>query len=230
MTNSARHVGTATKELTLTAYHEAGHAIMAMRHGYSAEYLTIERHGDVLGMFRQRAEWGAESLAPTDENIRRWSVEKCDMLLGGWLAERRYDAGASWPYSMRDLRRMILAIAAQFDSDEEMHSLIRERTAEVSACFNDEWIWACVERLAGQLLIDRTLSGPPLNVVTWRLARQLRGHRYRRPSGVQSEKIDPFASAVREERRGLDIEYGLVAGLCAIMAVIQLFVLTQCSS
>ncbi len=80
-----------TRELQATAYHEAGHAVMAMETGRAVRLVTVVPEGNYLGVCRHTA---APAWLSPDAHLGRREIrwlERCILIrMAGPAAERRF--------------------------------------------------------------------------------------------------------------------------------------------
>lgn len=149
------------RETAAAAYHEAGHAAVAVRLGYSLGRVALtpddpEQFGDVL----QRWDAPDELRAGREYGVEKLVRDQLVIRLAGPAAEAR--AGFAIAFEQ-----------AEQEDIAEMGELIsnvwpnrREAAAEVAACrsragelLGEPAVWTGVEALAGELLRSGTLSG-----------------------------------------------------------------------
>jgi ATP-dependent Zn protease len=130
-----------------TAYHEAGHAVMALRLGYEVGKVTIVRRQGVLGKADIR---------------KRTSPDDIKIDLAGQLAEalvnpseEQIQLGASSDW--RSVRRSTREFVGWFIGDREGGTLIEELLHETRALVRRDK--NAISRVAEALLARKTLTG-----------------------------------------------------------------------
>ena len=144
-----------TAQLVRTAFHEAGHALLAYRVGDDIQRVTIRRKGNVLGsLFHNRRTLGSVLL--TRPGLLSAALHAAVMVMvAGPLAEvvlGRRPAETACLTADYDKAKQL---AAAWSSMPE--TVIA--TAEVMAWQVLRQSWAQVAALAETLLIDRTIEG-----------------------------------------------------------------------
>jgi hypothetical protein len=135
--------GYGLERLTETAYHEAGHAVLARRLGYLVMSVTV--HPD-----------GSGHCSTRDPGIRlRSEADVLDVYLAGVAAEARLTGRWDWIRGASDLSAALeLAERVQGWSSRRCHS--RARVGEAAACIRrlfetDRELWNEVVQVAGRL-------------------------------------------------------------------------------
>jgi ATP-dependent Zn protease len=131
-----------------TAYHEAGHAVIALRLGYEVEKATIVRRQGVLGRV---------------DVLPRTSPDDIKINLAGQLAEAlvnsndeqiQLGAHRDWQNARRSARKFV---ALGFINSREKGILIDELLAETTALVRRDR--DAISRVAEALLERKTLTG-----------------------------------------------------------------------
>ena len=138
-------------ELRLTAYHEAGHAVMALLHGRPVEQVTIRGTRFFLG----KCEMDRGRFGPRQDELEAAML----ILLGGMAAEARlrgtYELNGA-AQDLRELRKLSLRRAA---NDRQAERLERRLLNKVEALLDEVAVWQAVEKIAAELLTRETISG-----------------------------------------------------------------------
>ena len=138
-------------ELRLTAYHEAGHAVLALLHGRPVEQVTIRGTRFFLG----KCEMDRGRFGPRQDELEAAML----ILLGGMAAEARlrgvYELNGA-AQDLRELRKLSLRRAA---NDRQAERLERRLLNKVEALLDEVAIWQAVEKIAAELLARETISG-----------------------------------------------------------------------
>lgn len=157
---------TGTKRMEeITAYHEAGHAVMAKWLGGRIVSITIEpddddgprRFGDI------RVQW-LHPLPAREDAVRNIQVS-----LAGPVAEMIYD-GQRQPIAFRrewsaDWQMAAECAAPWLKSRQHLGPYLDRMTAEVFQFIYDDHRWAAVAALADELLAHETLEADAIDYV-----------------------------------------------------------------
>lgn len=140
-----------------TAYHEAGHAVVAFFNGFRIEYATIRRDGDTAGMVKvkPRGKLDIESASPVmRDKVERWIV----MTLAGDIAQRKFASRSSrtWQTTADRLTATDLALSV-CGSGESATAYIAWLQIVAREIIEARWVF--VERVATALLEKETISG-----------------------------------------------------------------------
>lgn len=144
----------ALRRLTALAYHEAGHAVVAVRLNHRLGRVTIrpDRDGPVLGRAR------VEALD------RRWGTDPT-IVLAGYCAEKRHAPSTHWLGGSQDdigeADRALDRLCGPTTDDNRDAKADLWRAWERGALeiVKDPDVWRAIEALAAALLEKKTLSG-----------------------------------------------------------------------
>ncbi|HWY86657.1 MAG TPA: hypothetical protein VNX28_08030 [Gemmataceae bacterium] len=133
-----------------TAYHEAGHAVIALALGRSVDRVTIVPDQERAGLceFRKGA-------------IRRsedWLEREILIALGGIAAEARHTGTYAWDGAARD-EQVVRSLAVQRAGERRAERLQRRLLAKVDHLLSREGHWRAVEVIAAELMRLGTISG-----------------------------------------------------------------------
>lgn len=133
-----------------TAYHEAGHAVIALALDRPIHKVTIQPDRDHLGWCK----FDKGVFRPSED----WVEREVLIALAGMAAEARYTGSYCEHGASRDLRfaRKLLAGRA---GDRRAERLERRLLAKVESLLADDDVWAAVEAIAAELLKSGTISG-----------------------------------------------------------------------
>jgi hypothetical protein len=157
-----------TAQLRATAYHEAGHAVVALHRGdRTPRRVTIVRKGGILGSVTHAA-WGRRFRPDVDLTPRRIRQLQAsiDTLLAGVIAERRGTGRRqNWAGATSDLNRAV-GLADYLNSSSRQVDLY---LAWRQQCVRDqvEILWPDIERVAGALLARSNLDGDELRQIVF---------------------------------------------------------------
>jgi plasmid stabilization system protein ParE len=133
-----------------TAYHEAGHAVMALILGRPVHAVSILPDRDLLGL----CEFGKAAVRPSEDWIEREML----ISLGGLAAEARHTGTYAWDQADRDLQ-YVRDLAEQRAGPRRAQRLERRLLSKAEHLLGKEGHWRAVERIAAELLRRGTVSG-----------------------------------------------------------------------
>lgn len=137
-------------ELVATAYHEAGHAVVALALGRPVHRVSVRAVENRLG----QCEFKKGRSQPTDD----WLEDEILISLAGMAAEARatgvYERGGA----ARDLR-FARSLMLQRASERSLDRYERRMLAKVENLLGDDGHWRAVEAIATELLAKETISG-----------------------------------------------------------------------
>jgi hypothetical protein len=141
----------------LTAYHEAGHAVMAELCGRLLTEVEIVGDRDHTGMVRSLAfpPDPTEGAAPQSENE---DVElQLKIILAGTVAEAMVSGRQGWDETSGDLDTAVRLGMRLVDDCEDVLPLLEDIGADVERDLRRHW--PAVEMLAAELLDRKALAG-----------------------------------------------------------------------
>jgi ATP-dependent Zn protease len=150
MADQEKPAEAAPHEDTATAYHEAGHAVMALIHDRPVQKVSIVAGGGYLGIcsFRKGV------TRPTDDILEREILIALAGIAAEWRWCGRYDvAGAG-----RDLS-VVRKLSLERVSVRQVERYERRMFQKAESILADEGHWAAVESIARALLTERMISG-----------------------------------------------------------------------
>jgi ATP-dependent Zn protease len=134
-----------------TAYHEAGHAVVALALGRPVQRVTILADREHLGT----CAFGKAVFRPSED----WLEREALIALAGLAAEARFTGVYQFDGAAKD-RRYVLELALQRTGDaRKAERLERRLLAKTEHLLAQEEIWGAVTRLAAELLRAGTVSG-----------------------------------------------------------------------
>ncbi|MSQ97654.1 MAG: cell division protein FtsH [Gemmataceae bacterium] len=134
-----------------TAYHEAGHAVMALVLGRPVQRVSIEPNHLRLGHCAIKKGTFRPSGDPLETEIL--------FMLGGPAAEARHVGEYSWDAAAQDLRG-VRALTTQRTAGERQAERLEQRLlAKTEHILNRPGVWTAVERIVEELLRCTTISG-----------------------------------------------------------------------
>ena len=141
---------------TLTAYHEAGHAIMAVSYGGRIIHVSIDPPDD-------------DGLKRFGESIVQWpkaaakdiEIAELKVSLAGPVAELTYDGAresiANCGEFAADWQQAVLS-ASRLKPERSRSKFLSEMERQVWAFFEDDNVWAATCAVADQLLAHETIE------------------------------------------------------------------------
>jgi ATP-dependent Zn protease len=133
-----------------TAYHEAGHAVVALSLGTPIQRVSILPNGQRLG----QCEFGKAVFRPSED----WLEHQILIALGGIAAEARHTGNYAWEGAVHD-RRHVRRLAVQRAGERRAERLERRLLAKVENLLANEGYWQAVELIAAELLRCGSISG-----------------------------------------------------------------------
>jgi ATP-dependent Zn protease len=134
-----------------TAYHEAGHAVVALALGRPVHRISIRADRERLGT----CEFGKSVFRPSED----WLEREALIALGGLAAEARFSGVYELAGAAKD-RRYVARLALQRTGDaRKAERLERRLLSKTEHLLAQEDNWRAVERIAAELLREGTISG-----------------------------------------------------------------------
>jgi hypothetical protein len=141
----------ATPTEIATAYHEAGHAVVAVALGRNVERVSIEANQLRLGQCKlKRGVHGPLKDAVETEVL---------ILLGGVGAEGRQTGKFAWDEASGDMRQVRTLLQSRPSGPRQMNRYERRMLDKVEHLLEQPGVWTAVERVAAELLRSTTISG-----------------------------------------------------------------------
>jgi hypothetical protein len=136
----------------ITAYHEAGHAVMALALGRPVTLVSIRPGHAHLGI----CEFGKPVFRPSED----WLEREMLIALAGMAAESRFTGVHDKGAGARDLRYAEgLAVERAGGNAKRAQRLLRRLFAKAEYLLLQEEHWRAVERIAVELLRRTEISG-----------------------------------------------------------------------
>ena len=133
-----------------TAYHEAGHAVLALLLGRPVQHVSILPDRDRLGV----CEFGKGVYRPSED----WLEREILIALGGIAAEAKLTGNYAWDGAARD-QQYVERLAIQRAGERRAEKLQRRLLAKAEHYLADDGAWRAVELIAAELLQKREISG-----------------------------------------------------------------------
>src|SRR5688572_20133984 len=126
-----------------TAYHEAGHAVVALILGRPVDEVSVLPRRDFLGVCK----FGKARLRPSED----WLEREMLIALGGIAAEARHTGNYAWDAADRDYQ-YVRDLAVERAGERRAERLQRRLLAKVEHLLAQEPHWRAVELIAKELL------------------------------------------------------------------------------
>ncbi|XZE56275.1 cell division protein FtsH [Planctomycetaceae bacterium SH139] len=136
---------------TLTAYHEAGHAVVALLMGRLVQRVSILPKLTRLGQ--------CELKKGSNKPPKDWLESEGLILLAGAAAEGRISGRYCWAGAAADLRQVRALICSRAASVKQAERLEKRWLDKVESLLDVADTWLAVELIAADLLSRRTISG-----------------------------------------------------------------------
>ncbi len=133
-----------------TAYHEAGHAVLALILGRPVRCVNIVADRESLGV----CEFGKGVYRPSED----WLEREILIALGGIAAEARFTGNYAWDAAAKD-QKYVRRLAEQRAGERRAERLQRRLLSKAEHLLADEGHWRAVELIAAELLRQREISG-----------------------------------------------------------------------
>ncbi|MFM8286316.1 MAG: cell division protein FtsH [Planctomycetaceae bacterium] len=138
--------------LERTAFHEAGHAVVALWHGRPVGQVSILPDHTRLGYCEIRKGQFGPRHDPLEVNML--------ILLAGVASEARRAGGDhAWEGAAQDLNDVRKLSLLRAPNDRQAERLERRMLSKVEKLLGHPAVWQAVEEVARQLLEQTTLSG-----------------------------------------------------------------------
>jgi ATP-dependent Zn protease len=135
----------------VTAYHEAGHAVMALALGRPVTAVSILPDRRFLGV----CEFGKAVFRPSED----WLQREILIALAGIAAEARHTGEYAWDAADHDRVYAEELAAQRAGSDRKTQRLMRRLLSKAEHLLSREENWRAVEKLAAELLRLGEVSG-----------------------------------------------------------------------
>ncbi len=134
-----------------TAFHEAGHAIVALSLGRSVEKLTIVRNSLRLGS----VQFGSRRAGKRQDDFEKHAL----ILLAGVVSEAKVTGRYNWPGAQQDLYQLQGLIVTRGGSEKSAERLQKRLLEKAVHLIEAPSIWSAIEKLAELLLAHGSVSG-----------------------------------------------------------------------
>ncbi len=142
------------------AFHEAGHAVVCLAHGWSLAFVTIAEteltHGSArMGDFRVADPLTVDDLALIDAAMSWEWAGRVAMERHGQTAPDELNSAAR--DDLASIARLAMFVSEDDGPAAELH--IERIRLETVAMLEDPEIWRAVEAVAAALLVEETITG-----------------------------------------------------------------------
>ena len=135
----------------MTAYHEAGHAVVAIVVGRPIQKVSIVPNRSRLGA----CELKKGRFQPSSD----WLEDDVLIMFAGVAAEARLTGRYHWQGAEQDLRNIRRLTLSRAGDETRAEKLERRLLAKVEHLLNEDLTWRTVELIAAELLERETISG-----------------------------------------------------------------------
>jgi hypothetical protein len=140
-----------------TAFHEAGHAVVAFFNGFRIDYATIRQNGDYHGMVmvKPRGRLDLDSATPAmRQKVERWII----FVLAGDVAQRKFAPRSSRRWHTTSDRASAVDLALSVCGSGESATAYLAWLQIVTRDIVDRR-WPMIERVARELLAKEKITG-----------------------------------------------------------------------
>ncbi|QDU25146.1 ATP-dependent zinc metalloprotease FtsH [Anatilimnocola aggregata] len=134
-----------------TAYHEAGHAVIALALGRLVQRVSILPNQLRLGACELKKGKAKQTHDPVETEIL--------IFLGGVAAEARFTGTYAWGGAQQDLRYVRSLTTQRAGSQKQIERLERRMLDKVEHLLDDPAVWLATKLIADELLRSTTISG-----------------------------------------------------------------------
>ena len=143
-------------KMLATAYHEAGHAVMALSFGCLIKKVTIVPGRSWLGQYRLGE---CELQKGRSANAKNLLDDEIVILFAGMVAEAHFTGRYCEAGAAEDLRAIRRLLCRRVRSDKQHERLKRRLLARTEHLLGDEGTALAVELVARELMQKKTISG-----------------------------------------------------------------------
>lgn len=135
----------------ITAYHEAGHAVIALAQGRAIQRVSIVPNESRLGA----CEIKKGRVNPPDDDLETAIL----IFLGGLAAEARYTGRYGWGGAGQDLEQVHSMCLSRAGNEKRAEKLAGRMLDKVEHLLQLPGHWNATKRIAAELLKSTTISG-----------------------------------------------------------------------
>lgn len=135
----------------LTAFHEAGHAVMALSLGRDVHKVSIlpnSLHQGICELKKGRV-----------KPAKDWLETEVLILLAGLAAEAKFSGQYAWQGARQDLRMARSLVHSRAGTEKQAEKLERRMLDKAEYLLEDDTTWLAVTKIAKELLTHQTISG-----------------------------------------------------------------------
>lgn len=148
-----------------SAYHEAGHAVIAWYHDINLETITLDAPYDEMGRARHvNPLQGVDTAWGTTVADRMRMEQLVSVCLAGPLAQRKFSlVGFRRTHAEDDWQQAVDLLSYFVVCHEELEAYFRLLEVQTRNLLELDFIWQSISNLATVLLEHQTLSGAEIN-------------------------------------------------------------------
>src|SRR5262249_27010882 len=135
----------------ITAYHEAGHAVVSLALGRPVDRVTIRARADRLGL----CTFGKAVFRPSED----WVEREMLIALAGAAAEAIHTGEYAWAEAEKDLDFARGLALERSGNERQAERLVKRMLAKAEHLLSKNGNWRAVERMAAELLRAGEISG-----------------------------------------------------------------------
>ena len=139
-----------------TAYHEAGHAVMALSLGRTVQKVTVLPRKSTTGGLRLGA---CEMQKGRSKSSKNWIDEDVLVLFAGMVAEARYTGEYCVQGASQDLRDIKRLLRHRAQDDRQLERVQKRLLAKAEHLLEDDAHAGAIELIARELIEKGTVSG-----------------------------------------------------------------------
>jgi ATP-dependent Zn protease len=138
-------------ERLATAFHEAGHGVMALILGRTIEKVSVVRNSIRLGV----VQLGKGRSGRKQDFYEHEAL----ILLAGLVSEHKHTGVYNWAGAQQDLRGLRRLSLARVATEQDAEKLERKLLDKAAYLLEQDLNWLCVERMAQELMLRSIISG-----------------------------------------------------------------------
>ena len=135
----------------ITAYHEAGHAVVALALGRAIQRVSILPNESRLGA----CEVKKGRVKPSDDELETAIL----IFLGGLAAEAKFTGRYGWGGASQDLEQVRSMCLSRAGNEKRAEKLAGRMLDKVEHLLHQSVHWSATKRIADELLKSTTISG-----------------------------------------------------------------------
>ena len=139
------------QQLVATAYHEAGHAVVALSLGRTVEKCTIVRNSIRLGAVQLGKGRG--------QRQQDFFENEAMILLGGLASEAKHTGQYNWAGAQQDLRSLRRLTLARVSTEQQVERLEKRLLDKTVHHLELPGHWQAVEKVVAELIEKQAISG-----------------------------------------------------------------------